>query len=58
LPFVSHSFPLYGNGRDRNVTFEGLAAYRITIMEVDANDSATHEWGYVATGSYIELLGG
>jgi predicted permease len=56
-PFVSHSFPLYRDLRDRNVAFEGLAGYRITMMEVDVNDSATHEWGYLATGNYFDLLG-
>jgi predicted permease len=55
--FVSHSFPFYRDLRDRNVTFEGLAGYRITMMEVDANQSATHEWGYLATGNYFDLLG-
>jgi predicted permease len=56
-PFVSHSFPLYRDLRDRNVTFEGLAGYRITMMGVDANGGATHEWGYLATGNYFDLLG-
>jgi predicted permease len=55
--YVSHSFPLYRDLRDRNVTFEGLAGYRITMMGVDANGSATHEWGYLATGNYFDLLG-
>lgn len=55
--FVSHSFPFYRDLRDRNVTFEGLAGYRITMMEVEANQSATHEWGYLATGNYFDLLG-
>jgi hypothetical protein len=55
--FVSHSFPFYRDLRDRNVTFEGLAGNRITMMEVEANQSATHEWGYLATGNYFDLLG-
>jgi predicted permease len=55
--FVSHSFPAYRDMRDRNVTFEGLAGYRITMMEVEANERATHEWGYLATGNYFDLLG-
>lgn len=40
--------PPYRDLRDRNVTFEGLAGYRITMMEVDASQTATHEWGYLA----------
>ena len=55
--FVSHSFPAYRDIRDRNVTFAGLAGYRITMMEVEANQSPTHEWGYLATGNYFDLLG-
>jgi predicted permease len=55
--FVSHSFPMYRDLRDRNVTFDQLAGYRITMMAVDANESATHEWGYLATGNYFDLLG-
>jgi predicted permease len=55
--FVSHSFPMYRDLRDRNVTFEQLAGYRITMMAVDANERATHEWGYLATGNYFDLLG-
>jgi predicted permease len=55
--FVSHSFPFYRDLRDRNATFEDLAGYRITMMEVEANQSATHEWGYLATGNYFDLLG-
>jgi predicted permease len=55
--FVSHSFPFYRDLRDRNVTFQDLAGYRIAMMEVDAVGSATHEWGYLATGNYFNLLG-
>ena len=55
--FVSHSFPAYRDIRDRNVTFEGLAGYRITMMDVEANQSVRHEWGYLATGNYFDLLG-
>jgi predicted permease len=55
--FVSHSFPAYRDLRDRNVTFEGLAGYRIAMMDVEANGNVTHEWGYLATGNYFDLLG-
>jgi predicted permease len=27
------------------------------MMEVEANQSAAHEWGYLATGNYFDLLG-
>lgn len=56
-PFVSHSFPVYRDLRDRNVTFTALAGYRIAMMEVEADSRPTHEWGYLATGNYFDLLG-
>lgn len=56
-PFVSHSFPLYRELRDRNRTFAGLAGYRITMMNVETPQGPVHTWGYLATGSYFDLLG-
>jgi predicted permease len=56
-PFVSHSFPLYRQLRDRNRTFAGLAGYRITMMHVETPQGPAHTWGYLATGSYFDLLG-
>jgi predicted permease len=53
----AHSFPDYRDLRDRNATLDGIAGYRITRMDVDAADSVTREWGYLATGNYFELLG-
>jgi len=56
-PFVAHSYPAYRDLRDRNVTFDALAGYRITMMDVDARQGVSHEWGYLATGNYFDLLG-
>jgi predicted permease len=55
--FVSHSFPLYRELRDRNRTFAQLAGYRITMMHVETPQGPLHTWGYLATGSYFDLLG-
>jgi len=55
--FVSHSFPLYRDLRDRNRTFTALAGYRITMMHVETPQGPAHTWGYLATGSYFDLLG-
>jgi predicted permease len=55
--FVSHSFPAYRDMRDSNVTFEGLAGYRIVTMDVEADGNVAREWGYLATGNYFDLLG-
>lgn len=54
---VSHSFPLYRQLRDRNRTFAQLAGYRITMMHVETPQGPAHTWGYLATGSYFDLLG-
>jgi predicted permease len=54
---VAHSYPAYRDMRDANVTFDGLAGYRITMMEADAGNGPTHEWGYLVTGNYFDLLG-
>lgn len=56
-PFVSHSFPLYRELRDRNRTFAGLGGYRMTMMHVETPQGPAHTWGYLATGSYFDLLG-
>lgn len=56
-PFVSHSFPMYRDLRDRNRTFAHLAGYRIAMMQVETPQGPAHTWGYLATGSYFELLG-
>ena len=55
--FVSHSFPFYRELRDRNRTFAQLAGYRITMMQVETPQGPAHTWGYLATGSYFDLLG-
>lgn len=54
---VSHSFPIYRELRDRNRTFAQLAGYRITMMHVETPQGPAHTWGYLATGSYFDLLG-
>ena len=53
----AHSFPAYRYMRDRSATFDGLAGYRISRMDVDAGGSVTRDWGYLATGNYFDLLG-
>lgn len=55
--FPSQSFPNYRDLRDRNNTFAGLIAYRISPMNVETGDGATRVWGYLATGNYFDVLG-
>jgi predicted permease len=54
---VSHSFPNYRDFRDRNRTFAGLVAYRISPMNLERGGSAMRLWGYLATGNYFQVLG-
>jgi predicted permease len=54
---VTVSIPDYVDVRDRNSTFTGVAAYRVTSMAVDAGSGAQQLWGYLATANYFELLG-
>ena len=54
---ASHSFPAYKDFRDRNVTFSGMAGYRISPMSLEGGGSPARVWGYLATGNYFDLLG-
>jgi predicted permease len=51
------SFPNYRDLRDRNQSFTGLAAYRISPVELESAGSPDRAWGYLATGNYFDLLG-
>jgi predicted permease len=53
----SESYPNYRDIRDRNLAFESLFAYRITMMSLDEDRGAHRVWGYLATGNYFESLG-
>src|SRR5712692_2963945 len=60
VSFVAMSFPNYRDLRDRNVTFTGLAGYRISPMNIDTGDATgapARAWGYLATGNYFDVLG-
>src|SRR4051794_13886418 len=57
---TSVSFPNYRDLRDAADAFTGLAAYRISPMNIDAAGAAgppARAWGYLATGNYFDLLG-
>jgi len=55
--YVAMSFPAYRDLRDRNVTFDGVFAYRMAPIDVEANGAASRGWGYLATGNYFDVLG-
>lgn len=52
-----NSFPNYRELRDRNQSFSGLVAYRVSPMELETRTGAERIWGYLATGNYFDVLG-
>lgn len=51
------SYPDYIDLRDRNRSFESLAAYRITEAGLDAGDSTSRIFLYEVSGNYFDALG-
>jgi predicted permease len=58
---AGESFPNYLDLCDRATAFDGLAGYRIAPMSVETGPKASGQprraWGYLATGSYFDMLG-
>lgn len=50
------SYPNYQDLRDRNHSFEDLAAYSIPQVALDAGQSPTPTWGLETSGSYFDAL--
>jgi predicted permease len=53
----SESYPDYLDLRDRNHSFEGLAAYNICWAGLDAGKDPTEVGGYEVSGNYFDALG-
>ena len=51
------SYPNYRDLRDRNVTFAGLAAYRVLEAGIQGGGGAERAFGYLASGNYFDVLG-
>jgi hypothetical protein len=51
------SYPDYLDLRDRNRSFESLAAYRITEAGLDKGDGASRVFLFEVTGNYFDTLG-
>jgi predicted permease len=51
------SYPDYLDLRDRNRSFEGVAAYGIDKAGLDTGGKASAVWLYEASGNYFDLLG-
>ena len=54
---INHSYPDYLDLRDRNRTFEGLAAYNVTGVGLDAGNNPISAWILETTGNYFDALG-
>jgi predicted permease len=50
------SYPDYLDMRDRNRSFDGLAAFNITAAGLDTGNSAARTWLYEVSGNYFDVL--
>ncbi len=53
---VNQSYPDYLDLRDRNRTFDGLAAYNVTAAGLDTGGNPTSVWLLETTGNYFDVL--
>ncbi|MDX6458235.1 MAG: hypothetical protein QOE55_1932 [Acidobacteriaceae bacterium] len=52
----SQSYPDYLDLRDRNHSFDGLAAYAISEVALDAGEGPSRVWGMETSGNYFDAL--
>jgi hypothetical protein len=48
----NHSYPDYLDLRDRNRSFDGLAAFDICLAGLNVDKDPSRSWGVIATGSF------
>jgi predicted permease len=53
----SQSYTDYLDLRDRNRSFDGLAAYSISQVALDTGEGPSSVWGVEATGNYFDAIG-
>ena len=53
---ASQSYPDYLDLRDRNRSFDGLAAYAIAEVALDTGEGPSRVWGVEASGNYFDVL--
>jgi len=51
------SYPDYVDMRDRNRSFQSIAAFNIIQPSIDTGHEPARLWGYEASGNYFETLG-
>jgi predicted permease len=54
---VNQSYPDYLDLRDRNRSFEDLAAYNVTSVGLDTGNNPSSAWILETTGNYFDALG-
>ena len=54
---INHSYPDYADLRDRNRSFDSLAAYNVTAVGLDTGNNPTSAWILETTGNYFDALG-
>jgi MacB-like periplasmic core domain len=55
--FPAQSYPDYLDLRDRNRSFDGLAAYNIGFAVLNAGENVLPDWVYEVSGNYFDVLG-
>jgi predicted permease len=55
--YIVQSWPDYLDLRDRNRTFDGLAAYNIAQTGVNTGDTPSRSWLFEVSGNYFDALG-
>jgi predicted permease len=55
--YIVQSYPDYLDLRDRNRSFDGLAAYTILQAGVDTGKDPSQVWLYGVSGNYFDVLG-
>ena len=53
---IAHSFPDYLDLRDRNRSFDGIAAYDLAGVALDAGKDVSSAWVQEVTGNYFDVL--
>jgi len=55
--YPAQSYPDYIDVRDRNNSFESLAAFSPIRVGLDTGDKPTRAWCYMSSGNYFDTLG-
>ena len=55
--YIAQSYPDYLDLRDRNRSFDGLAAYNLSQVALDTGNNPASVWGYETSGNYFDELG-